>query len=726
MIANTLSRKLHLLGVNNEKLRLLSKFIALLPEGVNFESDQWDVLKWHTRKGNRLTYLLSFENIYNTELKLAVKLYVLERRFAASLSASTLMAYVKSISVLDGVIGKGKKLKNFRNVDFFEAEDNMAARYKGAYRSAGYIEVFGRWLNQNYGLRISYKNRLHKQHRHGRKSSEENRLNKRINLEIIRQLIESNNRRNINKKDKFFLSAFTINVGCGFRINELATLPKNPIVNDGDSCMVRFYAEKGGRLDVRPVASAIAPAIISAIKFIQDITEPGRKVALTLRHELKKNSIPDWHTVLRDSDAAVYFTEKFCHEWTSKPMHDLFNKCGGWYEKKKIYVDVLSLVKECGSHSAASRAVKIDRNTLYQIKHWQEAAQRDQLPDACYGKINTKRGNQRQKKSWDTDSRVISILQFEKYANKKVCVGGRRELVREVIDNARNLQMQGKIYPKPKYNKLFEFQYRRRINAVVETKEHKHLLEPEDALFVIREKELARNIQPSDKNYKLVDDSMFTRWLNGSKRAQGTGNHEDSVFSRLGILDPDTGESVKFTWHDIRHWLHTTYAEGGLSEEQLGLVFSRNPLSNHTYDQTSAVTRLESLRCAIRENKSYGVMQDNYNRISEYNREEAENYLEAKTIMVRAMPHGGCTHNFAATPCPHHNSCFVREDEGDDDLCEHLYFDFKNTEQMVEIKRLLNENEIALKVLPSEGRQYLFALKVKHNLESLLDSVSIG
>lgn len=710
------------LNLSKSILDMVPSYLDELPDGVCFDDVDWDVLSWQKHKGNSKTFYLGFQKIKNYELCLVTKLYVLERRKEAKLYPRTLNAYVDSIAVLSDVI-EGKSFESITNSDFESTELKLLRSIPlSAHNKTTMLQTFGRWLNETFGLRISYVTRLKNQNYHGRKGVENGRMQKRINYEVIRQLVAASHRKDISDVDRFFLSALMINFTCGFRINEMTTLPVKLLSRNGNEIQIRYFAEKGGVIGVRPIAPAIVPSIEKALRFITKYTEPGRRLVANLRKKWKEQPTIDWSYVLQDDIAAKYFAEKFAHEWTSKPMHNLFCKLGGWFEKEKKYIDVLALLEKYGALTVVSSKTGICRSTLYRLKEWQEAAIKEELPLAyCINKGARGKLTPSKKISWDTDSRVISIIRFEEYAKKKVMPGGRRELIRHVIEEAQSLQLQGKVYPMPDRNEKFENKYRYRVRPVLEV-DGKAWLEPEDALFVIREKELSNRFSSKNHNYQLVDDSMFHTWLNGRKSSLGTGKSDDSVFNRLNIIDPETGTIARFVWHDIRHWLNTIYQEGGLTEEKIGLIFSRNPLQNHVYDQTSASTRLEQLRNVVRDDKGYGILQDNYNRIAEYSRDEAENYLQAKTIMIRVMPHGGCTHNFVGDVCPHHNSCFVREDPRLDGVCEHLNIDDVNIEQIKEIERLYQENDLAMKLLPDNSRQHAHAMKVKRNLDILLSN----
>lgn len=639
--AKKIKEELKSLSASNLKIGLTEKYLSILPNGVDFVQNRWDVFTWHTKKGNRKTFFIDFNQVENRDLQFVAKIYVLDRRISSKLEARTFKNDVRAIGCLSKVLNDNYKIPDLCNADFFRAQDFLEANFDKSTPqcTADKLVFFGRWLNQNFGLRISYKNQLSKPHTWGRKGSDQKRKEKLIDLEVIRQLVASANNKNLCDADKLFLPSLTINLVCGFRVNEMSTLPIRPLVKSGNEYLIRYFAEKGGVLDVRPIPTKYVPVIKTALKNITTITEPGRQAVTNLRRELKSQSKLDWNLILTNEKATKYFTAKFAHAWTAKPMNNLFSKYGGWYEPKKSYIDAIGLIKLKGSQRAAANSLGISRSTLIRIKHWQESALRNELPLSNI----TKKSHRavKTKTTWDTDSRVISMRRFLDYIDKNLQQPKPLAWAKSIIDKAYKNQLEGRTYPCPKSDLYLEKKYKRSINPVIEDKEGNAILEPENALFVLRKNELSGYRATKNNEYRLVDDTDFANWLSGIKEFQGTMTNKDSVFNRLDIIDPNTREIVKFTWHDMRHWLDSLYAEGGLSEEQIGLIFSRQPISNHYYDQTSSTTRLENLRKAVREDKSYGILQDNYNRIAEYNREEAESYLNAKTIMIRVMPHGG-------------------------------------------------------------------------------------
>lgn len=678
-----------------------------LPDGVRFEDDLWDILDWQPRKGNARYCNLDFREFGNNELKELTKIFILHRRLTEKIGERAAQLYVSAIKQLDRMLWR-KTVKELVNADFYRAEKYMEQNSESAPRLAFSLGTFGKWLNAKVGLPISYTSGIAPVYKHGRKGPEEGRQKKLINTLVIRDMIEANARTDLAAKDRFYLSVFTIFVATGFRINELATLPKNCLEERDGTFGIRYIAEKVRRLEVRFIPSDMVPAVQKAINHIIEITEPGREAVKAL----KGNPGYDWIGILDDKAATEYFVKKFCHEWTSSPRNLMINPDGVWVEKEKRIIDIIGEIEKAGSKSAASRTLKISRTSLDGLLAAQLNARKGLLPCTIASRGKDVRTD------WDTDGRVISYLKFIDHCKIHMDTM-ERERWRGYIDEARQMQLEGKVYPAPALNPELEKSFIRRIRPVVEDRDGNSLLEPEDALLIIPRYVFSEARVTREEDYRLISDGNISRWFSGEIRSHGTGNHEDACFNRLGIIDPETEEIVKFTSHDIRHWLDTTYAEGHMPEEIISLIFSRKPGSNHVYDQTSKKQRLENIRQAIRDGKSLGYVAENYNRLATFSRADAEQYLLAGTRMVNIMPHGNCSLSWGMEACPNHLSCFAGC--GDIGCCEHFSLDMSDEEQVREVKRIEREAEATMEYMGGEGVQFEHFSKIKRNIGLLFE-----
>lgn len=90
---------------------LLPSLIALLPPEVEFNSDQWNLLSWHNRKGNKKSYYIYFDQFRNTDLKQLIKLYLLEKRLNRLAGASTVRVLAAQLLNLDQALGSRQLIR---------------------------------------------------------------------------------------------------------------------------------------------------------------------------------------------------------------------------------------------------------------------------------------------------------------------------------------------------------------------------------------------------------------------------------------------------------------------------------------------------------------------------------------------------------------------------------------------------------------------------------------
>jgi len=690
---------------------LLPKLGSVLPIGVDFESDTWELISWLTRPGNSETFPIYYYDIKNSDLRKCLKVFTLHKRLTKTVGGRAAHMYLDTCKFLDKVI-LGKDISKLRNVDFYNAEIliKKSCERTAPKRFADMLEEFGAWLNWQLGISISYEAGLPSVYMHGRKASEEGRQEKLMSTEVIRDMVAANNNTDNSDKDRFFLSAFVILIATGFRINELATMPKDCLLQNNGNTSLRFFPEKDGKLGTRFIASDMEPSVVTALDHIILITEPGRAAVAEIRRSLP----PNWSAILNNQAATDYFVGRFAHNWAADPLHKMINTEGAWLEKQQRFVDVIELVKSAGSKSAAARELGVTRKTIAGLLIAQTNAHEGLLP----GPIET--GGKGVRTSWDTDTRVISLQRFRLHCGIMLQTP-KPASYRHILDEAQRLQLAGQVYPCPVLDKDFEAKFERKIRAVIMDKEGKSRLEPEDALFVIPRYGFSTWHSTKDEDYRLITDNGFSRWLRGETRSQGSGNHEDSCFNRLGIVDPKTGEIAKYTSHDVRHWLDTIYAEGMMDEDTVGVVFGRKKGSNHTYDQTSKKQRLENLRQAVRDGSVFGHITDAYVRLASQSREEAEQFLMAYTLMINIMPHGACTLNWGLDPCPHHLGCFTKDGDKKGP-CEHFCVDKSDPVEIEELKRIAREVEVTLRNLPEESPQYDHYNGIGENLAILLEN----
>jgi hypothetical protein len=671
---------------------LLDDMLGQLPGGQKFHEDNWNVISWITKVGNAKEKNARFGRIRNEDLKCLCKLWVLHARLTGSISHLTgANMRITAFGALSDVLG-ARSFKTLKTDDFHAAEARLEKKFESAHRLASYLQQASDWLSLNFYLRSDYRNRLTNPVVHGRYGTDDGRESKLLPSEIIRDLFKALHRDDLISKDRFFLPVLVISVAAGFRVGELATLPANCLLKVDGKLHLLHHPEKGGVPIPRPIHPLLADAVEDAVGRLIVQTKDARELAKQLR------ACPrlDWFNIFRDREAFRYFTAKWAHEWTANPNHLMINPAGAWYNKGNCFIDAVALYEEAGRNKVqAAQKLGVSRSTFFDLLEAQEAARLGRLPQVRNGKS---RGQVRS--SWDTDVRVVSMLKLKAHCGTQL-KPVRLEIVRDIVDEAQRLQLQGKVYPAPQMNAEFEARFQRKIQPLLKDKKGNGVLYQDEALLVVQKYALSEHRDTNEADFTSLTLAHISRWLAGEARSAGTGNSEDSVFSRLGIIDPRTSEIAKFTNHDIRHWLNTLYQNGGLTEEQIALIFNRRyQRQNATYDQTSSKVRTARLKQAVRDQVAVGQVTGSYAQISEYSREDAEDYLRAVLRMVNPMPHGVCLLDWATTPCPHHLSCFSGSEERP---CEHLVVEPFHEQTVKELERIQREAELTLSALAFQG-----------------------
>ena len=675
-------------------LEICGDLLGVVPNGVDFQADVWNVMPWMTRIGNRRERNISFDAIRHRDLKLVCKLCVLHARLTDKSSSQSSVDGKRSAFVaLSHVLG-AREFKTLKTDDFKAAERWLNEKYSlgTAYSHAGHLQRASDWLSVTFGMRLDYKNRLPHPAVHGRYGTDQGREEKLVPNEIIRDMLQARHRDDLIAKDKFYLSVLAITIGAGFRVGEVATLPADCLLRINDKLHLLHRPEKGGKPVPRPIHPLLADVVEDAVGKLIDATSEARAVAKRLR----MNPQLDWARILDDRAAFRYFTAKWAHEWTCDPNHSMINPDGAWHTKGKCFIDAIGAYEAAGRNKVqAAKALGMCRETLADLIKAQEAARRDELPPVCNAK---NRGKARS--SWDTDQRVISMKKLEEHCSAML-KASRRDVVQDIIDEAQALQLQGRVYPAPSLDEGLEERFQRQARPLLRDNNGNAILYQDEALLIIQKYALSDQRGTKEGDFTSLTEHSIARWLAGEGRSLGTGNNEDSVFGRLGIIDPRTGETAKFTTHDIRHWLNTIYQNGGLTEDQLALIFNRKyKKQNATYDQTGSKVRTDRLKKAVRDKVAVGQVAESYSLLAEFSREEAEDYLQAVLRMVNPMPHGVCTLDWSTAPCPHHLSCFSCNDEKP---CEHLIVEPEHESTAKELERMQRESDLIVAAIASQG-----------------------
>lgn len=698
--------------------------VNALPPATKYEDDAWNIVSWKLVKGNGRESFLHFSKIKNIELRAVLKLHILYQRLFKSSGGANAILILSAIRNLDAVVPSDLPLSQLNNGHFQAVELRLIAKGKkesdNPLRLCRSLAVFGQWLNINLGLRISYKPSAKRRPAHGRHGTEEGRKAKLIPLAILEDLLAKLSDQNIDLRDRFFLHTVVILIATGFRINELLTLQANCLIDQEGKIGLRYWPEKRRDAAIKWIPSAIVPAVRAALEYIKGVTEPGRLAAQEIALAEQEGKVRyDWSAIMRNQEAAEYFFQKIIAEWTANPINNLLNTSGAWFERDKKYIDIISLLEQHnGNRNAVGRVIGTQCTVVAYLHQKQLASLSGQLPPGSVTEVECRR--------FITDSRFISVTKIEKMIGLSLRAKS-WSIANACVLAAQKLQLQGLASELPPFNHQFEDQYRLYVRPVREGGPGEDLVLPQEALFIIEPYTIANAKSIKRGQYSLVSDKMFVRWLAGERRNQGDRGVKDSIFSRLGIKDPETGEVAKFISHDIRHWLTTIYLRGGLTQEQVAVLFGRDPgravAANDPYDQRSFGERQFNLRNAVRGDKALGHVAEVFIQLSKESREEAEQYLEASTREFTVMPHGMCLRRLRIDPCPNHLSCLSDQHRTDRGPCSHHLIDSRDEFIVAELKKLEKNQDLMLRVLPSSYPQHTHALNVRNNVRVMLAGV---
>lgn len=704
-------------GASSAFIEIYSELAQMLPPDVAIDDDIWNILPWLRSTRNSARTNIHFEVIQHRDLKILCKLWVLHARLTGrTYSLAAACFRIAAMEALSHVLG-ARPLLSLKTDDFLAAERWLRDGYASAFRRAGYLQQASQWLSISFNMRLEYRNRLRNPTVYGRYGTDAGRARKLIPIDVIRDLLNARHRDDLIAKDKFFLPVLVISVGTGFRVGELALLPADCLIKMKGGLHLLHFPEKAGKSVPRPIHPLLADVMEDAVGDILRTTSSAREIAKRMRDHPPR----DWSRIFADDSALSYFTGQWAHEWTMDPTHRMINPNAAWYTKGNRFIDAIgALAASGGNQSEASRRLGISRATFSDLLATQRAARDGRLPP-----IRNIKSRGKLRESWDTDQRVISVEKFQRYCGIHAARGRSRVRIQRILDEARELQLQGKIFPAPAVDPMLERCFQRQIPPLLRNKDGDAILHRDEALLVVQKYALSEQRSTVETDFSSLTDGSIARWLSGEARSHGTGNHEDSVFSRLGITDPRTGKVAKFTIHDIRHWLNTIYQNGGLTEDQIALIFNRKyKAQNATYDQTSSKVRAARLKQAIRDKMVVGQVTDSYSRLAEFSREDADDYLDAVLRMVNPMPHGVCTLDWATTPCPHHLSCFSCRDELP---CEHLIVDPGDKSTKAELDCMQREADLVIAAIRSQGIDSSPTVdhfkRIRHNVVVTLDKI---
>ena len=199
----------------------------------------------------------------------------------------------------------------------------------------------------------------------------------------------------------------------------------------------------------------------------------------------------------------------------------------------------------------------------------------EQTAAAREGRIFVRKGRKISPQAFETDPRVYSLGALSVDSGLSHQVINKSPIARRIVSEAVEAQLSGHPYTVlPNLRSVLERFRREPLIALRCHRTLKVMLYARDALCVVFGGQLATEVTRQDR-VQLVTTGMFNIWLGGITRSRGKHSREDSVFNRFNIIDPRSGRPASLTVHDLRHWLTTAYADGGISKDQMTVVFNR-------------------------------------------------------------------------------------------------------------------------------------------------------
>ncbi|MFT6091298.1 hypothetical protein [Sulfitobacter sp.] len=706
--------------VASSLLDRLTEMAGSAPQWLNPEAESWNVAPLH-RLSNVRNFTLDFTKIKHRELRVLSRVFLLWRIVDRNNGPQALLAGLSTFRDIGEVLGS-RPVSTLNSDDLYDVEDLIRDLHgQGTFaRRCGDLQYASKWLTRHAGIRAAYTFKYRREAAHGRDATDDQRDAKLLPDRIVSDLLAARLREENSDRDKFFLCVVAIAAATGFRLMELLTLPKDCLIKDQGALLMRSFASKSGKPAPRPVAPEMADIVIDAVAYVESVTEPARQHA----ELLAKKSPVSWAEVLRTNDpkSLEYFCRRWLAEWIAAPVNRMIDGRMAYFSKgsKSAWVPIAALLdKHSGNISAISRETGYKRETINKLVLQLKSSQR--------GVVYLGKKSAEASRGFDTDKRFPSMGALNKHIGINVNGSPHAPLITSLINEARTAQIMQKPFFAPRRNRELERRFHFKSCVLQDTDSGLPILELQNALFVTFKNQLSVKHKCDVERVVAVSNGQFSNWASGYKRDRGTGKPGDAVCARLRILDPRTGEPAHFTNHDFRHWLETSYENGGLTQTQIAALFNRHSTtSNSVYDQTSSKVRRKRLQNAMVDGLLIGHAAQAFDRIAKEGPKEAAEYLETSTKFYNPMPHGICRLNWALEPCPHTLSCFSCDDENFDDSkpCVHLIVDTTNEAQLDEIDLIhRNASEVMNQIEEIGGEaspQYVRFDRIARSTASLL------
>ena len=432
------------LEYGNQLKIMFERLRYTLPGKQDMLEDRWEIIKWVGRPGNNSSKLLDFSNYKNEQVKFVVKLCILSKREEKGIGKDAIINYYYSLLGLDAVIGNGK-LAALDSDDFYGVqqywESKNSAGYQNYFRC---IKSFANWYSANFDPFITYEIPTEDRSLYGREGTDEGRRVKRIPDEVIGSLFALAGKQELSLADRFYLNALVLDVVVQGRVNELATMPLDCLIESLPA--LRVFSEKSGKLDVRFFPKLLLPVVKKAYECVVEITSEGRKIVANIR----RNKNLDWGRVVRDEGAIHYHVSKSVAEWVK--INSLIDPKAIWAQSLQTFVDPSAILERCKrDFTSAAASINVSYKTFKELLSRQEAASQGRLlfinQNVQYYADAEDRSSYRNIRK---DPRAVGLKSLERFIQYSLY--GHKSLVYEIVDAGLKCQMLQQIYHGPDYN----------------------------------------------------------------------------------------------------------------------------------------------------------------------------------------------------------------------------------------------------------------------------------
>jgi len=107
---------------------ITEQFDSIMPSGVLFTDDAWNIIEWYKRPKNNKNITLDFSTINNKEVKLSIKIFLAEKRLLSKLDGLSIKAYFPALKFIDTALA-ARGFNKLSTVVFEEAEDLIKTNY---------------------------------------------------------------------------------------------------------------------------------------------------------------------------------------------------------------------------------------------------------------------------------------------------------------------------------------------------------------------------------------------------------------------------------------------------------------------------------------------------------------------------------------------------------------------------------------------------------------------